>query len=97
MTRVWLVLWILPALRTRAQRNSNNHLTGGTARVSRWKIAQHEAWHLMLAVAVRHSASPCVTTYTARTLSRAPAVGDGVRDRKGGQCVYGLYSHPQTH
>ena len=27
---VWLVLWILPALKTRAQCNSNNHLTGGT-------------------------------------------------------------------
>ena len=29
---VWLVLWILPALKTRAQCNSNNHLTGGSAR-----------------------------------------------------------------
>ena len=27
--QVWLILWILPALRTRAQFNSNNHLTGG--------------------------------------------------------------------
>jgi hypothetical protein len=26
---VWLVLWIHPALKTRAQCNSNNHLTGG--------------------------------------------------------------------
>ena len=26
---VWLVLWIVPALKTRAQRNSNNHLTDG--------------------------------------------------------------------
>ena len=29
---VWLVLWILPALKTRAQCTSNNHLTGGSAR-----------------------------------------------------------------
>ena len=29
---VWLILWTLPALRTRAQFNSNNHLTGGSAR-----------------------------------------------------------------
>ena len=29
---VWLIPWILPALRTRAQFNSNNHLTGGSAR-----------------------------------------------------------------
>ena len=31
-SQVWLVLWILPALKTRAQCNSNNHLTGGSAR-----------------------------------------------------------------
>ena len=29
---VWLDLWILPALKTRAQYKSNNHLTGGSAR-----------------------------------------------------------------
>ena len=30
---VWLVLWILPALKTRAQYKWNNHLTGGSARI----------------------------------------------------------------
>ena len=28
----WLVLWILPVLKTRAQYNSNNHLTGASVR-----------------------------------------------------------------
>ena len=32
MRLVWLVLWILPALKTRAQYKSDNHLTGGSAR-----------------------------------------------------------------
>ena len=32
VTHVWLVPWILPALKTRAQYKSNNHLTGGSAR-----------------------------------------------------------------